>query len=242
MKFYLVAIAALVVVLAGCGGGSGTSYSSNAPTPYSSTFMVLQTDGRALGTTDEEPVASNRIVFKRLTSTLYAGVFEVTQQQWFAVMGTTPWSDVPSAVSAPITADAAPAYNISWEQANAFAQELSRRSNLRILLPTEAQWQAMVGSGEYPWGDSLTVTDIAGSAWLQETRSVAGPTTTGGRAKAQSGLYDIVGNVREWTSERTLVGGSWSDNVLLTGRSKRVTSVDPEIQHPLSGLRLIAVP
>lgn len=239
-------LVAVVLACAGCGGGGGSSSTTNAPTPYSSQYMVVNlSNGSALATAADPGVSNTAVAFVRLSPTLYVGIHPVTQKQWTAVLGTTPWTAVPTAVSAPVTADAAPAYNISYDEAAEYAVALSNQSGLRIQLISESQWRTAVGAAEYPWGASLAVTDIAANAWVNESRSIAGPTTVGGRAPSATGIYDLVGNVREWTQEQTLVGGSWADNVIVCGKSKfmsSVASVDASARHPLCGVRLVAIP
>ena len=157
-------------------------------------------------------------------------------------MGTTPWTDVPAGVAAPNTADAAPAYNISQIEAVQFADRVASRSHLHIQIISESQWRAAVGPATYPWGEDLTVATIAASAWVNESRTTAGPTSVGSLLASSSGLYDLVGNVREWTQEETLVGGSWADNVIVSGKGQFMSSVNPSIRHPLCGLRIVAIP
>lgn len=235
-------ILSAIFLLTACGG-SGNSSTTNVPTPYSSTYMQINLiDGSALASTTNPGVTSNTLTFERISPTLYMGVYEVTQKQWTQVMATTPWTAVPSAVAAPITADAAPAYNLSWDDAQAFVDRVSAQTHLRIQIMSESQWRNAIGSGTYPWGNDLAVSAISANAWVNESRSTAGPTTVGARAAAASGLYDLVGNVREWTAEKTLVGGSWADNIVVSGKTEFMSSVDPDIRHPLCGIRVVAIP
>lgn len=236
-------IVCLACALAGCGGGGGNgSSSSNTPTPYSSTYMVLSLDGRALATPNAQPVSDAAITFVKTTNNIYVATFVVTQGQWRTIMGTTPWAEITPNIAAPISSAGAPAYNISHDEAQTFAERLSAISRLQIQLPTAAQWKSWIGPSEYPWGNSVDPTVVSQYAVVQETRTVAGPHAVGSKRASDLGLFDIVGNVRAWTTEGSLVGGSWSDGVLLSGASHALDSVDGNVRHPLSGLRVIAVP
>jgi formylglycine-generating enzyme required for sulfatase activity len=242
---HLVTTGLLLITLAcalGCGGGGDASTSSNTPTPYSSTYMVLNLDGRALATPTPQPVSDSAITFVKTDRDIYVGTYLVTQAQWRAIMGTTPWSDVTPDIVAPTSATGAPAYNISHVEAESFAERLSSISGLQIVLPTAAQWRSWVGDDEYPWGTSIDPATVGIYAVVQETRTTAGPHPTGSKEPTARGIYDVVGNVRAWTVEGSLVGGSWNDGIILSGKSHALDSVDGHVRHPLCGLRVIAVP
>jgi formylglycine-generating enzyme required for sulfatase activity len=57
--------------------------------------------------------------------------FPVTQEQWYSVMGTTPWSD---------RIKNGPATNISWYDADLFCQ------NTKLILPTDTMWLFALGN------------------------------------------------------------------------------------------------
>ncbi len=83
---------------------------------------------------------------------------------------------------------ALPVRFVTWQDASAYAKWAKRR------LPTEAEWEAAVGPGKFPWGD----------AWEADAAVVGGaegPKAGGDRRdKSPSGVFDLAGNVREWTS------------------------------------------
>lgn len=115
-----------------------------------------------------------------------------------------------------------PVVGVSWEQANAFAAwrtDYLRRSLGKegvyvepYRLPTEAEWEyaarAGVNDNMYPWDGDLTMSDDKGCFYAnfkpQEGNYVKdGQVITsrvGTYAPNDFGLYDMAGNVSEWTS------------------------------------------
>lgn len=84
--------------------------------------------------------------------------------------------------------------HVSWEQANDYAIWVGGR------LPTEVEWEKSCrGADErmYPWGNELPTEEHGNFTWNLE-----GTTNVGSYPKGASpyGLYDMAGNVYEWTS------------------------------------------
>jgi formylglycine-generating enzyme required for sulfatase activity/serine/threonine protein kinase len=163
--------------------------------------------------------------------------------------------------------DQQPAVEVTWQNAVAFADWLSKRTGKHYRLPTEAEWEyaarAKTTTPRY-WGDAsieacryANVTDqTAQSDWSAEIihncedgYAVTAP--VGSLAPNKYQLYDMLGNVSEWTcskyqsdydreatecteqnaktERRTVRGGSWDD----IPRMVRVS--DRDGRHP--GLR-----
>lgn len=96
-----------------------------------------------------------------------------------------------------------PVVNVSFEDANAFAAWRSKRDGANYRLPTEQEWEYAARNGErsdlYPWGSDWQ----SGAAVLKE----ATPAPVGSRegGKNRWGIFDLVGNVWEWTSSKVSV-------------------------------------
>ncbi len=115
-----------------------------------------------------------------------------------------------------------PVINVSWDDAQAYVQWLSRKTGMSYRLPTEAEWEYAARGGtttEYWWGDDVghnnANCDGCGSQWDDKMTAPVGSF----RANP-FGLYDMLGNVRQWCQDcydgscgsRVLRGGSWSDD------------------------------
>ena len=125
---------------------------------------------------------------------------EVTQSQYLYVVGSNPSTF--QGASYP-DADSRPVENVSWNKAEAFCRLLSqweRVADGTYGLPTEAHWEyaARAGSTDARYGL------VGNIAWY----NVNGANQThpvGGKSANTWGLYDMLGNVWEWTAD-------WSSN------------------------------
>jgi formylglycine-generating enzyme required for sulfatase activity len=94
-----------------------------------------------------------------------------------------------------------PAINVSVYDALNFSKWLSRKTGTHYRLPTEVEWEHAARAGSttvYPWGnvlgDNKANCDGCGSRWDDEQTA-----PVGSFAANAWGLYDVVGNVGEWT-------------------------------------------
>jgi formylglycine-generating enzyme required for sulfatase activity/serine/threonine protein kinase len=172
------------------------------------------------------PNEDNRTVV-RFSAGYWIGRFEVKQALWTRIMGSN---------SSEFVGDDHPVESISWEEATAFCQRLTEfeRSAGRLpdgyvyRLPTEAEWEYAARAGSltpFSFGAEGTP-EMANFAGLYSPDEKAqrsyedhyGTLPTGSFEPNAWGLFDVHGNVAEWTCERywdRLPGGAVVDPVNL---------------------------
>jgi formylglycine-generating enzyme required for sulfatase activity len=111
-----------------------------------------------------------------------------------------------------------PVVQVSWEEASAYATWLSGKSNKKLSLPTEAQWEYAARGGTTAaryWGDSPDSACGYANVHDQTSKRVnkfdlemhncddgyAGTAPVGRFRPNAYGLHDMLGNVWEWCSD-----------------------------------------
>jgi formylglycine-generating enzyme required for sulfatase activity len=210
------------------------------------------------GTEGETPFA--------LEQGLWCGIYPVTQEQWQAVMGNNPSRFKNKAKN--------PVEQVSYNDVQQFLQKVNAansRSGFLYRLPTADEWEYILRGGpisksqsqyHYYFARSKTDLTAVGSNDLASTQAnfdgnyPAGAGKKGPYLETTSavgnyipnplGMYDMHGNVWEWTSteegsDRVHCGGGWrglGGNNEASGRYFR----DPDYRSRTLGLRLLAVP
>jgi formylglycine-generating enzyme required for sulfatase activity len=172
----------------------------------------------------------------------YIDRYEVTQAEYEKVMKKNPsvFGGCPNC----------PVEYVSWAEAKAYCEKTGKR------LPTEAEWEYAARGGNekrYYWGSSMDT----GCIWYDANSS--GRTHPVGQRRPNGyGLYDMLGNVREWCSDMfsdniyrmsavhnpkvagghyaVLRGGSWNDDAAKVRTAARSSDV-PKTHDSTNGFR-----
>lgn len=122
----------------------------------------------------------------------YISKYEVTQMQWKAIMGNNP---------SHFKGDFLPVENVSWLDCQEFITRLNKISGKNFRLPNEAEWEfACRASSETEWFFGNNENELANYGWYKKN-SKGRTHKIGELLPNPFGLYDICGNVFEWTSD-----------------------------------------
>lgn len=115
-----------------------------------------------------------------------------------------------------------PVINVSWDDTQAFIAWLNAQTGKRYRLPTEDEWEHAARGGTataYYWGNEIGVNHANCDGCATQWRN---PQTVpvGSFAANPFGLFDMLGNVWQWTSDcwegdcgrRVLRGGAWFED------------------------------
>ncbi len=141
-----------------------------------------------------------RPVHQVTLSSYYICNREVTQHLWYAVMGSNPSHFAPAAGYGDDLYK--PVESVSWFDCQRFIARLNMLTGLNFRLPTEAEWEFAARGGTHRSGTRYAGSDILDDvAWHNGN---SGSKTHHCRLKAPNelNLYDMTGNVCEWTSTR----------------------------------------
>jgi formylglycine-generating enzyme required for sulfatase activity len=137
-----------------------------------------------------------------ITKPFYLGRYEVTQEQWEAVMGNNP-SKCKGAKH--------PVETVSWDDCQEFLKKLNAKASPQVaqfLLPTEAQWEYACRAGTSTrWSFGNDETKLDEYAWWFYNTLDLKTRPVGQKRPNAWGLYDMHGNVWEWCADW---GGDYS--------------------------------
>jgi formylglycine-generating enzyme required for sulfatase activity len=260
----------------------------NASTPAATLFRdgerfpvmrIVPKGSFLLGATLDDPdhdsydVAQKRI---DIPAPFAIGVFPLLVSEYQNIVGsvTAPASPPPApsrgwfglhktAVAQPAVAAPAPSNprlpitGVSFDDAQEFVLRLSAATNENYRIPSEAEWEYACRAGSrtrYCFGDRIDPTRAAFGL-------AAGPTEPGHFPPNAFGLYDMHGNVREWTADlwhdsydltpsdgrpateghssmRLVRGGGWSDNAARLRSAARMRATQ-SIRADVIGFRVV---
>ena len=164
-------------------------------------FKMIRVEGDSFGIAPLEQKNNCLIVSPGETevtlSPYYIGETEVTQALWEIIMGSNPSSF--KGLNRPVE-------NINWHDCQSFIKKLNTLTGINFRLPSEKEWMvAAFGGKENHTNGYDDITYIRSCAWYQDN---SGNETHPVKMKTPNelGLYDMLGNVKEWCEKGKLRG------------------------------------
>ena len=147
-------------------------------------MVFVKGDTFQMGTND---IAMSHPIHDVFIDDFYIGKYEVTDEEWYAVLGKKANPTYYNAKQ--------PVVGFDWDELENFIIILNKKTNCNFRLPTEAEWewaaQGGVKSKHYKYAGSNDPYEIAGSTLLD----------VGSKKPNELGLYDMSGNVAEFCSD-----------------------------------------
>jgi formylglycine-generating enzyme required for sulfatase activity len=197
----------------------------------------------------------------------WMGKYEVTQREYLAVVGSNP-SQFTGNLDRPVE-------TVSWLDATNYCALLTQQEltaghiplGSHYRLPTEAEWECAARAGtstRFSYGDDSNFTDLTNHAWYW-FNSGFGTHPVGQKLPNPWGLYDMEGNVLEWTQDwygpypggfvtdpqgpasnmqgvKVIRGGAWDAGEADCRSGRRLTEgVSPFITDFILGFRVVLV-
>jgi len=196
------------------------------------------------GTKDQRPYHKVKI------KSFYIQTTEVTQMQYYKVMGKNPSYFKKERLG--YNSKNNPVENISWNDAMEFVKKLNALEHTdKYYLPSEEEWEYVAkAKSSQRWFFGSKTSKLVKYAWYGKNASFK--THPVAKKKPNRwGVYDIYGNVGEWTSSdysedydspanpkyKVIRGGSWNTNVDFTNATSRLYA-EPEYFYGYYGFRV----
>ena len=201
------------VTVTGAGKTHTIAVTQAGKSPLNPDMVLVQGGSFTMGCTGEQGIdcyPDERPAHQVTLSSFYIGKYEVTEEQWKAVMGNNPSID--------IRGDNYPVERVSWNDIvgttgsymdingvryyeNGYIYKLNQQTGKRYRLPTEAEWEYAARGGNQSKGFKYSGNNTVDNVAWYTVNSSNRKHTVGSRSPNELGIYDMSGNVWEWCSD-----------------------------------------
>lgn len=158
----------------------------------------------------------------------YMGTTEVTQGQWFRIMGYNPSKYKELGENGPVE-------QVSWDDSREFIAKLNQKENTgKYRLPTEAEWEYACRAGSNTAFSSGPITSttceiiphLEAVAWYCGN-AASTPHPVALKKPNAWGLYDMHGNVQEWVLDACKWRDVWTRRTGVITNTYKNNIIDP---------------
>ena len=182
-------------------------------------FVWVAPGSFRMGSDDSDAYSDEKSVHQvTLTKGYWLGKFEVTQKEWRSVTGTNPSAFKEKVVDNPggflgfgkkthlEDRPNCPVERVSWNDCRKFVEQVNeylaeKGENLRVRLPTEAEWEFAARGGTKSRGFKYSGSDNLDEVAWYDGNSGNKTHEVGTKAANELGIHDMNGNVYEWCAD-----------------------------------------
>lgn len=212
-------------------------------------FDMIFVEGGSFMMGNDDGDKREKPVHNEVVNHFYIGQTTVTQELWKAVMGLNP---------SHFRGEGLPVENVTWYECQDFIEQLNKLTGREFRLPTEAEWEYAARGGyssQHYSHSGANAADVYRIAWYRDdSNEKTHPVAT--KRPNELGVYDMSGNVWEWTSDlwsdtyssprkggdngtqRVCRGGAWNGEIKHCSNSFRNSSASARRSNGI-GVRLV---
>lgn len=172
-----------------------TQSQKDAITTVLNNMVYVQGGKFMMGSNDSEAYDDEKPLHMETVNSFWINKYEVTRELWKEIMG-----DIPSDNLRYGNEESLPVSYVDWNDCQDFIRKLNLLTGLNFRLPNEAEWEFAARGGKQSKGFKYSGSDnIISIGWYKD--NAQRHHAVGSKYPNELGLYDMTGNVEEWTSD-----------------------------------------